>query len=317
MSVGAGAMAQAAQEMRRVQREMERLRAQRRAQRQRRMERLRNPGEPVAQLSTQAEFECFLLCGDCGFMAPVHPGPCPSCSQDQWLDLRHHATADQLRDRELAERLRVPGWVTAVTLASAAQVFGMATWRVGPNPSTVSAAAIGVLLVTLLGNRSMAWLLMQRIGKQPHRWCLPIPLPANGIPARRVVQGDARHGEQRLEAPFSGRECLAYQISVLFDAPGDARPPEWVLQEAQGVDFSVDGEPVPGARVLVQKPMELICPDEAEERGLKLARFLRERGLFLSDGQFTLFESRVETGEPVQVQFFEASEAVTLSTLSD
>ncbi len=58
--------------------------------------------------------------------------------------------------------------------------------------------------------------------------------------------------------------------------------------------------------------MELICPDAAEESGLKLAHFLRERGLFHADGQFTLFEARVETGEQVQVQFFDASEAVAV-----
>jgi hypothetical protein len=281
------------------------------------MKRLAQPGEQGAQPPSQEQFECFFLCADCGFLEPENQEVCPGCSQSTWLDLRHHATADQVRDEELAERQRVPWWVKVVTLATAIVFLGAATWLSGPTPTSVSAAAIGVLLVYLAGNRSMACLLVRSIDKRPHRWRLPIPLPARGAQARQRVHGEATRADKILQAPFSGRECLAYQVSVLFDAPGDARPPEWVLQEAKGVDFSVNGERIPGVRALVQKPMQLISTDEDKESELKLSRFLRERGLFLSDGEFTLFEATVEPGEEVQVHFFEDTEAVTLSDHSD
>ena len=118
---------------------------------------------------------------------------------------------------------------------------------------------------------------------------LSIPLRP---PARQAaLWPHAAHLGKSSPRPLCARECVAFQLSVLFDIVGDARPPEWVVQETRGTDFEVDSERIRGDRVLVTTPLKPVEAEVAQAAGLDLTRFLRERGLFSYDGSFDLFEA--------------------------
>ena len=120
----------------------------------------------------------------------------------------------------------------------------------------VYSAVIGGTMLYLFGLRPVTVLVLRLKRSRPHRWHLPLPMPPATDASARKVTGSARPCGDQITAPFSRKPCLAYEICILFDAAGDARPPEWVLQEARGVDFQVDDVEVPGQRVLVRTPLE-------------------------------------------------------------
>ena len=70
--------------------------------------------------------------------------------------------------------------------------------------------------------------------------------------------------------------------------------------------FEVDGQEVGADRAMLTTPTEpIVRPALSEE---EKRRFLRERGLFLADGSFDLYESIVEANEACEVHWPAAPE---------
>lgn len=311
MVAGAGGMWVAAQEIARLEREISCRRAIRQARREGMRERLSRYEHFEHETAHRVDFDCFHLCAHCGYLSRGAEGVCPACKVETWLDLGDHLVADSVRDEEIRTRRVIPAWikvglgaVLTVTMASVVVCLNVlwlydlgayATWLVG-----LGAFAVAVV-VYLLAVRPLAVLLLRARKNKPYRWHLPMPLSDATTPVRTILGTASLTGEP-LIAPFSRRGCIAYQACVLFDTPGDARPPEWVIQESFGIDFEVEGDAMDGDHVLVRTPLEEIPLEQAEADGLDLARYLRERGLFVSDGEYELYEAIVVPGERVRVK---------------
>ena len=112
--------------------------------------------------------------------------------------------------------------------------------------------------------------------------------------------------EAVLRAPFTGRACVAYEVAVLFDHPGDAWPPIWALREMRSCPFEVDGREVAKDHAMLTTATALVeTPVMSEEQK---RRFLRERGLFVADGRFDLYEAIVAPNQRVELRWPTAPE---------
>ena len=99
---------------------------------------------------------------------------------------------------------------------------------------------------------------------------------------------------------------VGYDLGVMFDAPGDAWPPIWVLREMHAGAFEVAGQAITADGVSLALPIKpvaetVLTPEQKQ-------RFLRERGLFLVDGQFDLFEAIVEPEQTYELLWPSAPE---------
>ena len=96
---------------------------------------------------------------------------------------------------------------------------------------------------------------------------------------------------------------MVYQVSVLFDVSGDARPPEWVVQESEAVDLSFDGQRIEREKVLLALPGDVVEHSQMTS-SFNPEQFLRERGLFASEGDFIFFEAILPAGAEAKGQRF-------------
>ena len=249
-------------------------------------------------------FACLLLCDTCGYLSEVDR-PCPCCGARAWIDLAYWSHAEALRSREEEARRHPPQivqWQVRLTsLASGAAIGATgAAWLalaglVGFSlPVIVGCGALATGVTHVIGRRKLGWSIMQKRVQNPTRWRLPLPLVDAGAKTASRISGAIEAQGPLLRAPFSGRSCVGYDIAVLFDAPGDAWPPVWVLREVRSCAFEVAGRRVAADAASLAMPITHIA-----EPALDLAaraRFLRERGLFLVDGDFTFYEAIVEPG---------------------
>ena len=261
-------------------------------------------------------FDCLNLCDHCGYLSELQ-GACPACTHTAWIDLDNWAVAERLREVEEAARQNpVPAvrWrIRGASLAIGALVgVGLATGLAlaevvaagAASLAGVGAGATGAatVLTHALGRRRLGWSIMARRVQDPTRWRMPVPFaedPAGKFFKRSVGAAVATEGV--LRAPFTGRPCVAYVVAVLFDFPSDAWPPTWALREMRSCVFSVDGREVGKDRAMLTAPTELVeqpVMSEEEKR-----RFLRERGLFLADGRFDLYEAIVGVNEQVELRW--------------
>ena len=255
------------------------------------------------------EFECFYLCRVCGFMSRSEVGQCPSCNRVAWIDLGDNRVAENLRDLEERQRRRVPFWVKIAVAGIYLVIAGITGVVIGLLTVFEAGLAAGLVALPVLAVvyaftlRLWAVALERLNRKRPTRWRMPLPLADfRGRPDHRA-SGLAGGGDL-LNAPFTGRPCLGYKAMIKFDVAGDARPPEWVLAEVVSSDFAAGGVDVEAERAVIDTAIEQL--DEIElDPALDLGRFLRERGLFAFDGEFFLYEARVEPGDPVSVSIYE------------
>ncbi len=254
-------------------------------------------------------FDCMFLCGECGYLCATDP-PCPSCGQKAWVDLDYWNHAEALRAREEEERRHPPkrlewrvrlaalrtGGAIGVAGAAGLALAGFATIGV---PLVVTLGAGATLLTYAFGRRRIGWKLMAQRVDRPTRWHVPLPVAdPTATPISRVV-GPARPTGPLLRAPFTGRPCVAYDVGVMFDAPGDAWPPIWVLREMHSCPFEIEGRALAAESVSLALPsLPVTAPTMTPEQQ---QRFLRERGLFTADGQFDLFEAIVEPEHSYEV----------------
>lgn len=322
---GAGAMAQAAKAMRKIQQ-----RINDRVAKTRRRATSRNAG--TADYSDyepeRTDFPCMELCGTCGYFFDAAEDDtvdtsCPACGEQTWVDLGVEPVAERVRDMEAAERNQVPLWIkisvsvaTFLFLVAAAVVLGLYVHARGA--ALAAASTLFLVPAAWFGlSRPAAVLLLQGRERMPDRWHVPMPLPAEGREPTRVLEAvEAQPVESTLEAPVTGRECVAYQVCVLFDTPGDARPAEWALEEQRAEPLRLgEGLEVEPDELYLESPVEQVhatggegpaidlreSSRETDERYDELKRFLRRRGLFITEGEFHFYEAVLEPGDRLHV----------------
>ncbi len=338
---GAGATAEAARAIRKLQRNLNRRFARTR-------ERIGSHAVRYGDLEPErTEFACHFLCGRCGYIVDdphAEEGDeedepeaiaCPACGDRDWIDLAVEPLADRIRDIEEDARMQIPGYVHVTVVAAALALFvvlavglivagyaATGAWFEQPYLFYLEATGYLALFVVplayfFLRRPAAVWMLRGR-ERVPHRWHVPVDLPdPEQTPERARRDLEVRASGEVLESPVSERECVAYQICVLFDVAGDARPPEWVLQEQRASDAALGDEIVVEAdRLFLESPVEhvetpsladsLDSPedDDAEvagERYETLKRFLRKRGLFVTEGEFHFYEACLQVGDAVDL----------------
>lgn len=254
-------------------------------------------------------FDCMFLCGTCGYLCDSDP-PCPSCGESSWIDLDYWAHAEALRAREEEERRHPPrrlAWQVRLTsLATGAAIgvgcaagLALAGLVAFGWPALLGLGAGATAMTHGLGRRRFGRSIMERRPGTATRWRLPLPLTdANARTAARAV-GRLEVSGGLLRAPFSGRPCVGYALGVMFDSPSDAWPPIWVLREMRSSAFEVEGRAVATDGVWLALPTTRITAPALDQEQLR--RFLRERGLFLVDGQFDLYEAILEPGDSYEL----------------
>lgn len=253
----------------------------------------------------RSSFECFQLCGHCNYLSKTADADCASCGQREWIDLQHIDTSESLREYEEKRRMEPARLYKFISWVLAVATFALLTWWIGSwtSPPIPVLPALMLALFAALGigfalPRPVSVLLLRWTPSPPRRWRLPLGLtqsrPEESLSIRLKAAKD-----ERLFAPFSQRPCLAYRLAVRFDTPGDARPPEWVLHEADCVALQLDGQTVEGSRVLPE--LELEAQAETPLSDEELSVLLRRRGLFAADGEYLFFEAIVRNGDKVEV----------------
>ena len=297
--------------------------------RQQGSKRVRVPRKKLAALEGREEvaemresFDCFFSCGNCGFLQWAEGAgdeakrtigaACPACGANAWVDLGHLDSANALRDAEAHDRMTPFPWMERrakllVTLGSLAggalSVLAFAAtvsdfndvvpFSVFLGMATAGALRMGVYPAV---KYRLFEMMDRRAGTHPARWRIPIPIVATNSPRSDEVQGEVRAEGPLLRTPVTDRECIAYEISILFDVQGDARGPRWVLEEEASTGFSIGGRSVDAGTATLEIPLEAVDLKPGEEHRKACARFLRERGLFFADGEFEFFESVVLSG---------------------
>jgi hypothetical protein len=294
-----------------------------------------------ARADANAEWEpfaCFHLCVNCGFLAEDGENACPGCRRQNWIDLRNIPMAEQVREAEYRDRQRIPpkienrGILATLGLAVLGGGVGSALESMSFASSPGSIAIYGV--ITAVAAAVVGWLIFPRLFNRlyfrrrrrfPSRWRLPLPLPRRSVAPQRTLSGSVRPANELLEAPLSGRRCIGYEVSVLFDVAGDKRPPMWILEEERTASFEIQGERIAAERVTLELPSHLVggedfsgepqgdatgedkASQEAREdaRDKKISRFLRKRGLFISEGDYAVFESLIEPDEHYTVSIYD------------
>lgn len=306
-------------------------------------------------------FSCFYLCMNCGYLGDDSAVPCPGCGAQSWMDLRNVGIAEEVRAMENRERQLIPVGVKKRGRL-AGMVFGLVAggassalaWSIGRSWEAVGVwGAVVLILATLAGWVGFTYLFnylhFSKRRRYPIRWQLPLPMPQQDATPARTLTGKVQARGELLEAPISGRPCVGYEVSVLFDVAGDKRPPMWVLEEERSIAFEIDGETIEANGATVEIPSTIVGGDEElgdggredatrkdatsgegfdkgegpsgegfdkgegptgegpteEELNKKMGLFLRKRGLFLSEGFFTLFEALIEPGKDYEVRLHE------------
>ena len=318
MAAGAGATAVAFQQIRQTQRQLDaflRKRAVARAARFDAYRRMDTSG--FAPPDPRVDFPCFHLCQDCGFFAPEPVGACPACGRSAVVDLGDEMAAQRVRSTEEQRRHRSPRWVIAVLAAALGAVCLALVAALGRHGSgwlfwtVLIAGGLSIPAFALL-LRPATVLLLRLRPAGPARWHMPVA-KGSGRGASDAASGRLEARGPLLVAPFSGSRCVAYQLAVLFDAAGDARPPEWVLHELRSTALGAGGLDLGADSVLLRAPLLPVSAETLEGAGLDLSRFLRERGLFDFEGRFDFFESRLSEGDLVVVEVDRDSGVATVA----
>jgi hypothetical protein len=277
------------------------------------------------------EFACFYLCGSCGLLRepgasdptradPEQPDPilardCGHCGARAWIDLRNQTSALAVRDIEESLRQEPPAWVRGRIKMASGGIGAVAGGAAALALAALFAPAAGALAVvaaasggvTALASNSLlakplSRLLMSRSPIGPARWFRPLPIPDQGSEVIETIRGMVESDETPLVAPLSGRSCLAYEVGVIFDADGDAYPPVWVLREVRSRALRVDGRTFEAGAVDLELEMVDVGEQALKLPGSDLRTFLRQRGLFISDGQFDLFEAVLLPGQAIELR---------------
>jgi hypothetical protein len=283
-------------------------------------------GAALAGGEAREPFECFRLCQDCSYLGE-DPDRCPNCHGTNIYDLGDNEIAARLREWEEDERSAVPrklGWlrvvlgvlgvavvvVLFVLLAAlyAASLSALGLEHLVPHDlpawalwSGIAVGAVGFVVVQVLGGRWVTWMYYRLRPAPPLRWRRPVPTETRGTPDTRILSGRAKARGEPIEAPFSREPCLGYRALVMFDAKGDARPPQAMLDESRMTDVQVGSASLEAERTTLAGVPEPVIMDAAGFPDERLRRFMRKRGLFPQDGDLAFFEVRLQPDQDVQV----------------
>lgn len=307
-------MAQAAQEMRRVQRNLDTHLAKRAHMRSARREAfLKNDQIHHDVRVNKADFPCLSLCLDCGYVSSERGKSCPACGKPSWVDLTFDQAADMVRDIESGRRAAAPGWikwlvaiVVALTVVGAwiglthllqAGVIGSAAHGL----AVLAAPAVAFPLALLL-RRPATRLLDRPSLRHPARWRGPLrPDQRLGEPNLQV-SGQVKARAGLLTSPFGGQPCVAYEVALRLHDNRSLRAPQWLLRESRSVALEVGAVPVEPDRGLLGGRLERVELDGTEESRARLSRFLRERGLVDNDGDLELYEVVLPEGREMSLE---------------
>jgi hypothetical protein len=251
-------------------------------------------------------FDCYHLCRTCGYLSATADDVCPGCGQRTWLDLRSLPAADALRQLEHEDRLRVPPDLVRRSQVAAGVVgagLGIAAALAthGQGTSPIWSAVLGLVILggvlPLVGwplARLWTALRFRRRPRFPSRWRLPLPQGTGA--AATIANGQAVPRAELLTAPVSGRPCIGYELTVLFDTPGDLRPAMWLLEEERTIPFAIGGVEVPADRATLDLPRQAVNRSDGTLDAELVTRLLRQRGLFTAEGDYLLHESIIEPG---------------------
>ena len=278
-------------------------------------------GQPLYE-DTHEGFHCYHVCGHCGYFTDTMK-TCPSCSSDMVYDLREIAVAESLQDTEEQQRHEVPKIFRIglpligvlgllLTLAIEIVILAFLDWEAGwiVLVTTVLVGAVVICVSIWIAPRWTAWIYYKLRKEKSLRWRQPLPMPSKRVPEQRRIHGEARPAGDLLTSPFSKTPCIGYRAGILFDAKGDARPPRIVLDETEVTDYTVAGETVTGVRTALigrYRPVEM---DENHISDESLHRFLRMRGLYLSDGELEFYECLLLPGDECTTSFHPESSGV-------
>lgn len=266
-------------------------------------------------------FECLHLCVQCGYLDETGERPCPGCGRQAWVDLRVIPEAEVYRQMERRARQEIPPAIarSGVRLAVAAGVVigaailvvgGVALGRSAIWGYATAALSFGVLTAVggwFLFPRLLTWARLRRRPTFPSRWHLPLPLPDARAHPTETLRGAVEPRGPLLQAPISGTPCVAYEVTVVFDTPGDKRPPMWVLEEERSAPFALQGLEVAANGVTLALKAHLAAREDVSVTDQHVVRFLRKRGLFASEGDYLLYEALVVPGETYQMETYEGT----------
>jgi hypothetical protein len=259
-------------------------------------------------------FDCFLMCGSCGYLAEpsrdARAFECPACGARSGLDLTHIDVAEELRKADEMSRLhptprvaeRAQGIATVIGLAAVMtfvfynqDVFTQGTqvnW-VGLLATFMIFGGGGAAMVHKLFANRLHRALHEREDKRPARWRLPLPLVNDRESPIRETRGKVQVEGELLNAPISGRPCVAYELAVLFDVDGDIAKPLWVLEEERCAAIRLGDESFEADSATLILPLEPVAAPTNNPAIERITNYLRRRGLFLPDGNFAFYEALV------------------------
>lgn len=216
-----------------------------------------------------AAYPCVQLCPDCGWF-DWDAEFCRECGQATH-DLRREDIAEFHRDETVASAQE-----PSETVSNVSQRVGL-----------VSGAGLGALAGILFAGASggasifgLAGLLVGAyagylLGPEAARPVMGL-LPGAKERAQRWFEPDESDADPGiLTSPFSQQSCRAYRIRVLLAVPEALRVTIPVIDESRGRSDAT-----------LSLPTTPIEPDRE-----RLARYLRERGLHISDGDWRVWEA--------------------------
>lgn len=252
------------------------------------------------------------LCSHCGYLSSTSKNECGSCDEDDWLDLRELSTPKTLRYEQRYNRGPIPTSVKVGTAAIHLGIFAALTvwvtslFPAGHNWSNITAqyplagwywVLVPVLLLVshYYSLRPVNRLLCRFSSVRPTRWHLPIRrrsvYQAQSYTSKQTVTGRCV-SEKTLVAPFSGKTCIGYRVSVLSRGESETHPPDWLLEEARNEPCTLEGQKIGRDKMafnLAGDPLEI----KGDEMKKKFQTYLHQHGLFLDDGVFWVFETVV------------------------
>ncbi|MBN2802301.1 MAG: hypothetical protein JXR91_04315 [Deltaproteobacteria bacterium] len=251
-------------------------------------------------------FQCYYYCENCGYLSESNQNKCPYCKQLIWVNLANDAMGTALHDVEKSTRNTVNKKIHILVIP----IYLLTIYGVYFTTAYFSAIEGGIvtafIMATALGvsyNTTIKWwsFLFEKFNyKWPLRWRFPL-LNSNCHSNLNKTNDAEIDGEETLISPFTGTKCLGYKAMVLFDIEGDARPPEWVLAEVVCNDININGSKFSGAKIMLDMEVKHIDIETVQPQ-FDFKTYLRQRGLFLYDGNFIPFETVIKKGDKYQVK---------------
>ena len=320
MGAGGGGMAIAAQYMKQLDR-----RIQRRIQETRDRARTRHIITKLAigpSSRDDFEFACYHLCGNCGFMTYRPSGPCTACGKQAWVNLQSKTVAYDLHHLEQADRQRTfftgRNLIFLFGIYEAILLLTLLGMRIPDFPQQLGAILFSLMLLPLviyLLRRPITWIFLWMTKKEAViRWRMPVRKISDKEQSIQTLVGTAQGG-QPMPSPLGLAPCLAYQIAVRFDVAGDARPPQWILEEADNTAFEFKDSKgrtidIPAFSILFEDKLLPIETKTLEANHINLSEFLHQRGLFLEDGTFEFFYAQLLPDSPIEATLYPGKIAV-------